>query len=332
MLEKKFNPFFEYGITNYEQYKNFPFLESISISQLKNKINSQIRSNFKFPERLLILGEPGAGKTTSLFYIHDLLEESKKCNVIIFSKFFTDAESFEAASGESLRKLTNSNIPVYILVDFPDTVTSSNMKKFLDFLWSVITSKCDNISLIFALNISHYNKSFSFSEILGKFNKFRIERMNCEETKELITKRLKMIEAEGFFDEKVCELIFKYSKGIPRNIICTSMNLFDQFLDEDKITEEKALGILKDSYSHQIINDRVEDNTERELYKRIIEIVQNDFGGKSNSQKELVTAIKDKLGIGRNRAVGFISKLNKFGVIAISKGGENNTKKIISLS
>lgn len=324
---KKFNPFFEYGIIDYEQYKKYPFLESKSISQLRNKLNNQINSNFMFQERLLILGDVGSGKTSALFFVHDLLKESKKCNVIILSNLFTDAESFEILSqGEKLRELSKS--PTYILVDFPDMITSNVTKKFLDYLWTIMASGYQNVSFIFALNKSHLTQSLNFSEVLGKFNKFRIERMNLEEAKELISLRLGMTNSPEFFDEQVYELIYKYSKGIPRNIICASMNLFDQYFDCENVNESMASEILKDSYANQIINDRIEDINERQRYKRIVEIIKDNYGGKSESQEVLVNAIKEDLCIGRNKTMSLISNLSKFGVLNLAKGGERNTKKI----
>lgn len=324
------NPFFEYGITTYEQYKNFPFLEHTGIKYLKNKINSSISCNFKFPERFLILGEAGSGKTTSLFYVNDLLKDCGNCNVIILSKLFSDYQSFEMISGENLRKLLK--FPTFILVDFPDTISGTKFSKFLDFLWTLISEETQNhISLVFALNISHYNKSYNYSEVLGKFDKFRLERLTLEETKDLITKRLSMINQVGLFEDGVYRTIYEYSKGIPRNIICASKTLLDQFPFEKIITNEMASTMFKSSYIEQIIHDRIESRFKRDEYIKVINIIKDKWKGKVEKQEDLVNFLQEEMKMGRNKVLEMVNNLTKFGIVSISKGGHLNTKKIISL-
>jgi len=324
------NPFTEYGITDYAQFKEFPFLESESIKQLKSTTNGRIRDNFRFPERMVLLGEPGIGKTSSLFYIHDLLTESKKCNVFIFSKFFTDSDEFEIETGEKLLEVTK--IPTYLLVDFPDTINSTNFKKFLDYLWKLMTHEnYKNINLVFALNISHFNKSFTLSEILGKFYKFRLDRMTEEESRELIRARLKMADCDNYFEDEVYEVIYKFSKGIPRNIICASRALVDRYINEDSVNYSQTKKILKEEYIDKIINDRESNPKKKLLYKSIIRIIVEDFNGTSPNQTELLNTLTDKLKIGKNKGINLLSDLYKFGLLEFSTGGVNNNQKITSV-
>jgi len=326
----RFNPFIEYGVTDYEQYKKFPFLETESIRRLRNKMNSQIRDNFMFPERLVILGEPGAGKTTSLFFIKDMLTECKKCNVLPFSTIFSSPEEFEMISGENFIKVTEK--PTYILIDFPDRISPKKFKEFLEYLWNIITHKNHgNISLIFALNISHFSKSFDYSEIFGKFDKFRIDRMNFEETSSLIKARLLMAGSSNYFDEDTYKMIFKYSKGIPRNIICASKNLVEEFFEKEIVTGREAEIILQEEYVTHIIHDRIEEPLKRKMYLEVINILKNQYKGEANSQEELIQILKTNLDIGRNKSMNIISDLSKFGIIELSKGGYRNTHKLISL-
>lgn len=325
-----FNPFTEYGITDYTQFKEFPFLESESIKQLKNTTQGRIRDNFRFPERMVILGEPGIGKTSSLFYIHDLLEESKKCNVFIFSKFFTDAEEFKIDTGSNLNDVTK--VPTYILIDFPDTINAMNFKKFLDYIWKLMTHEnYKNINLIFSLNISHYNRSFSLSEILGKFYKFRLDRMTEEESRELIKKRLLMANCDNYFEEDVYDVIYKFSKGIPRNIICASRALVDRYINQDSVNYSQAKKILKEEYIDKIINDREQNPKKKQLYKDIIRVIMEDFNGTSPNQSELTNTLTLKLKIGKNKSMTLLSDLYKFGLLEFSTGGVNNNQKIISV-
>jgi intein/homing endonuclease len=268
--------------------------------------------------------------STSLFYIHDLLVESKKCNVFIFSRFFTDGEEFRIETGESLAEVTK--IPTYILVDFPDTINAANFKKFLDYLWKLMTHEnYKNINLIFALNISHFNRSFNLSEILGKFYKFRLDRMTEEESKQLIKARLKMANCDNYFEDEVYEVIYKFSKGIPRNIICASRALVDRYINEDSINFSQAKTVLKEEYIDKIINDREQDPQKKMLYKAIIKIIIEDFKGCASNQSELTDVLTEKLQIGKNKGMNLLSDLYKFGLLEFSKGGTNNNQKIISV-
>lgn len=330
-----YNPFLEYSIVDYSQFKEFPFLESKSIAQIKNKFISLIRSNFKFPERLLLIGDPGIGKTSSLFYIRDLLKAGidggGKCNVFLFSKFFTDADEFKMSTGEELREVVKH--PTFILVDFPDTINPTNFKNFLNYLWSLLTHKdAKNINLIFALNVSHYSHSLTYSEILNKFDRFRLERMDEEETAQLIEARLNMVKMPKFFQPEVYNIIFQYTKGIPRNIICASKNLVEQFFHNENISGVQAKQVLKEEYVGHIINDRIEDLGKRELYKQVVDMIDTEFKGEVRTQEEIINRLKDKAGIGRNRAIRIISDLSKFGIVGLARGGRNNVNKIISLT
>ena len=70
-----FNPFGEYGVADYPQYKKFPFLQTRSNDIVIKTVESFIMDKFYFPERLLILGIRGIGKTSTLFKIRDILSE-----------------------------------------------------------------------------------------------------------------------------------------------------------------------------------------------------------------------------------------------------------------
>ena len=325
----KFNPFGVYAINQYSQYKDCPFLESHSTTMIKNTILGQIRDNFTNPERLLLLGEKGLGKTTTLFFVKDILEQHGYKNVFFLSKLILDNQCLHDLTGKYLSNFSNEK--VFLLIDFQDTLNTPNLKKFLEFIWDMMTSPYyKNINLIFSLNISHYNYALTISEVLGKFDNKRIERMTFEETKDLILSRLALAGDNNFFDEETIECIYEYSKGIPRNVICASRTLTDNFFSENKITIHHARGILREVYTDKIINDRVEDTSMRPIYKGILQILSKDFGGKADSQEILVKKVKEQLNIGRNKLFNLIEDLEKFGVINVRLGGERNNKKIIT--
>ena len=74
-----YNPFNDSGIVNYEQFKQYPFLIFGVSETIKNRIEEQIKqikNNYFFGERLILIGERGIGKTSALFFIHDLLKKN----------------------------------------------------------------------------------------------------------------------------------------------------------------------------------------------------------------------------------------------------------------
>jgi energy-coupling factor transporter ATP-binding protein EcfA2 len=331
MEEEKFNPFVVYGITDYNQYKQFPFLETEYIKTITNTINGSIRDNFKFPERLLLLGNPGVGKTTSLFYIRDLLRESGKCAVYVFDKFFIDDDGFYSQKGVHLSEIIKKG-KIYILVDFPDSISEKNFKGFLEFCWNLmIRENYQNINLIFALNKSHFNRSFTYSEILGKFDKRTFEELSREECRELIISRLRLANIHGIFEEPIYDLIYEYSKGIPRNILLASRVLVDEYFNQKSINYIQAKRVLKKEYTDKILEDRLENTRKRELFKNVLKILSTEFEGKSLNQSYLLKIFKDRFNIGKNRGMNLLNELYKFGLIEYIISGEKNREKIWGL-
>lgn len=325
----KFNPFSEYSITDFNQYKRVPFLEIKGVQIIKKNIEGRIRDNFRFPERLVLLGQRGIGKTSTLFFIKELLDKSESSN-FLFSRLLDSAEQFRLLTDKYLDDVSKE--PFFILIDFPDSVDTKNFKEFLQFIHSLLTHKnTKNINLIFALNISHYDNSLTFSETLGKFHKITLDNLSCEETEKLINARLKTAGDTGFFDDDTKQVLYEYSKGIPRNIICASKDLTDSYIEKKQVTRKMAEHLLKKDYIRNIIYDRVDDPGEREVYLKIISIIENRFSGKVNSQELLVDELKDKLNVGRNKTLSYVSELDKFGLITITKGGATRNKKVILL-
>ena len=345
------NPFNDSGIVSYEQFKQYPFLVFGVNEMLKNKLEGQakqIKNQYFFGERLILLGERGIGKTSSLFFIHDLLKQHS-IKSFIFSRLFEDSNfimehinmlikqeqgdaRFKLMRESSFYKFTQE--PVYFLVDFPDTVETKNFKKFLEYLWVLLTHKnYKKINLIFAMNKSHYDKSSSYSEILGKFSTIGLERLNYNDTRKLIESRLKVLKrkVEEIFEHDVIKRIFDHSKGIPRNTISACCLLVDNSNGE-MIKLKGAEIILKDRYFDKVIEDRVEDLELRDIYKLMIKILEDKFQGNVSSQEDYVKEVMKASKIGRNSVLARIADLIRFGIFNQYRGGYNRVNKIISLS
>ena len=330
-----YNPFNDAGVTNYDQYKLYPFLVFGTLEMIKNRIEQQIKqinSNHFFSERMIILGERGIGKTSSLFFVKDMLEE-ENVKVFLFSRLIEDDNHFSIITKENLHDISIK--PIYILVDFPDTLETKKFKKFLEFIWVLMTHKNYNrINMIFSMNKSHFEKSFSYSEIFGKFLSLRLERLETEECAELILSRLKKVNKglKDVFSQDVQEIIFNYSKGIPRNVISACSLLVDNSNGDEKISVSSTKKILKEKYIEQVINDRVSDLELKKIYKEMVNILEEDFQGTANAQEEYVKKVMETTNIGRNSVLSRIGDLSKFGIFKLYRGGYNRVNKIISFS
>lgn len=350
-MRLKYNPFQDAGITNYEQFKLYPFLIFGTLETINNKINekiNEVRGGYYFGERMILLGERGIGKTSSLFFIKDMLEESG-IQVYYFTRLFEDIETIQARIKESIERKEGKwadvllpekmrelfKKPTYILIDFPDSVDTGVFKRFLIYLWDLMTRKEYNmVNLIFSMNKSHYDKSFSYSEIFGKFLSIKLDKLSQSETEKLIESRLKLVDAKTkeVFDKEVLEVIFSYSKGIPRNVISACSLLVSNALNGDSIKKEKAEEILKERYFDQVLLNRVEDLELRLIYKQMISILKKNFQGCADSQEDYIRKVQEITGIGRNSIANNIKSLVDFGIFTRYKGGYNRLNKIVSLN
>lgn len=328
------NPFSDEGIANYEQFKIYPYIIVNAMETIQNKINldlKQIASGGYFGERILLIGSRGIGKTSALFFIKDMLDKSG-VNNYVFSHLVQDAEHFKVFTNEMLEEVTKD--PVYLLIDFPDSLEQENYKRFLLFLWHLMTHKNYNkINLIFALNHSHYDKSFDYSEVLGKFTRLRLEQFNLENTRRLIQSRLDLIgiKIEDFIGPNVIDLIYSHTDGIPRNTISACSLLFTKWQQGCPVQYDIANTLMKEKYFDQILNDRVEDRGIRETYRIMIEILKKDFLGMCQSKMDYIEKIKIQTGMGHSASVKGVNNLIKFGIITEKRGGDKRLCRILSL-
>jgi len=349
-MELKFNPFGDEGIVNLNQFENYPFIMFKTLDLIEGRINQQIKqikNKFHFGERLILIGDRGIGKSSTLFYLRSKLKK-EGINAEVFSRLFEDTTdivnlyNLSVSQGVKrteammkVRKDFNSltSTPLYILVDFPDAIETKNLKKFLENLWSLMTHRNYNkINLIFAMNHSHYNKAFSLSETFGKFTTIRLEKLDFDSSVELIASRLKLVEkkVEEVFLEDSLLVIYSYSKGIPRNLI-SACNLIFTSCNGSKITKELCEDILKEKYLSRIINDRVESAESRRIFTQMVEILEKKFKGISKSKEDYVREVVNKCNIGRNTTISRINDLVKFGIFREYRAGENRTNKVLSL-
>lgn len=329
-----FNPFGDCGIVSYEQYKQYPFLmfgvQKTIDDRITQQIN-QIKNSYFFGERLILISERGAGKTTTLFYLQEKLKKEGIKSYLV-TRLIQDFEHFNIMTHGNLVQESDKSA-IYILVDFPDTIEFYQYKQFLLCLWQIISHQNQSrINLIFAMNHRHYDKAFSYSEILGKFVTVRLERLSFEESANLIESRLHLIDKtiEDIFEPTSIDSIFKFTKGIPRNIISACGLLFNRYEDHP-LPATIVNELCKDQLFDQIIKDRVDDLQKRREFIQIIDIIKNDFKGEVTSKLELVKVVQERIGLGRTSIFSRLADLQNFGILYIRRGGYNNVNRIISL-
>src|SRR3989304_1705621 len=148
-----FNPFEDSGILSYEQFKKYPFIIVGNLKEVNEQINAriwQIKDKNFFGSRVILIGNKGIGKTSALFHIKDILENNNIKN-FVFSNLIEDFSHFTVFTKEKLELITQDN-PVFILIDFPDSLDTAQYKKFLQFLWNVMSHENQSkINLIFSM-------------------------------------------------------------------------------------------------------------------------------------------------------------------------------------
>ncbi len=345
--------FSDFSITRYEQYKLYDFLiTSNSLDTINTKITNQINdinNNYFFGERLLFLAEKGLGKTSTLFFIKKKLE-SHNIKVYYFTRLIEDITQIHSRIRESLTetlknqtlvekqlKIEISNLfktPTYILIDFPDSFETPNLKKFLIYLWELITDKNYNkINLIFALNDSHHKKAIGLSEIFGKFTSLSLFPFDRDETQELINSRLKLLEDDfkNPFTEEIYDIVFDYSKGVPRSIICACNLLFSSLPITKQFKTSEVEKLFREEFINKLIDDKIDDKEMNRISKLMIYILKNDFNGIVKSQQEYVEKVREVGLIGSYYIYKVLNKLDEIGIIKQHKSGLRRHQKTIAL-
>jgi len=339
MKEIPYSPFADYSVANFRQFQKNPMILFGKLEMIKDLIlqqTGQIKKGYFIGDRSIILGVRGLGKTTALFFVKELLE-ANDVQVVALSRLVESSQHFERLMGKSIKDYIGEGPgkkPLYLLVDFPDDVKPSQFRKFLSFMWDLISDEeiYDCINLIFAMNQSHYDKSFAYSEILGKFLTVRLEHYDFDKTEQLLSSRLKLIDwsIEELFDTPTIELIHSYSKGIPRNIL-SAANLLLGHSKDYPIKESFTRDILNQKFIDRLIKDRVSNEELRKKYMDIVNVMRDEFGGTVNSQELFLKSLSNAQISSRVTALKHISRLIDIGVIRSERGGYNQIQRTLTL-
>jgi hypothetical protein len=222
----------------------------------------------------------------------------------------------------------------FFLIDVPDSLSKKNLDDFVNTIEFLIG--VHNVSIIIAMNISHYEKSFSYSEVLGKFHPQFIKLFSVEDTEELVRRRLTnvSVKPDGItpFTEDSIKIIHSISGGIPRLILTKCDKLFTTAINEEAsiIDNNFAEKILKNSHVIDTLNQRINDPVIRQSLLNVFNVLKIDLGGKAESQKDYINKVKQK-GIYDNHVtiIKKIKQLERLRLITIMRDEQDMKSKII---
>jgi len=341
-LGLSFNPFKHKIVYDYTDYISYPFI--LTESQITLKF--LLETSFPTPVRnyYVILGERGSGKTSTLLFLQDLVK--KQNNPSFLTKYDASIKGMGSILGlrrkllperATLYSETNENVKktiedylrnkyYYWFIDVPDKTS----RKDLDLLTTglEILLGFRNINVIIAMNKSHYNKSFSYSEVMGKFTPVTLKPFNLEETKNLILKRLEMAGNTDIFEDDVITKVWEISRGNPRNILSACDILLSKLLQvgKRKIDMDLASKVLVEDYVVKILNERIENPNLRACLLKLLNIIK-EMGGEVIGEKELIR--HNSLGWCAMTIRKYLRILEKLGLISIQKSSHDNWTNVI---
>jgi len=321
--------------------KKYPFIQTESQKIIKGFLEQSFLLPFDWPVYYLIIGERGSGKTSTLLWLLDFLN-SKNDNRFVgkYEASVSGMDDIESLSYKLLpdrrvtyyeNKVAVDNLKSFLqqkryywFLDVPDTIGRDDMYKMLKGLQILLGFK--NISIFVAMNFSHYERSFRYSEILGKFTVVKLNPFTLEETKNLIYSRIQEASINKsnppkIFSDKTIEIIWKVSRGIPRNILSACDILLTKCLQYGlkEIDDNSVREILGEDLAKRIIEERINYEKERvELYK-IYLIIKDVFKGEAIGQENLVEKVKEEFGWSRLTVIKKIKKLESLGLIKVDK-------------
>jgi len=349
----KDNPFVRISCTDYLDLE--PFIERNTSVYLKQSVLQTCDSQWSL--HVVVRGERGSGKTSHLLYAGKLIRD-KRSSLLVDDYIRGVADVFKSPFHIFRHMLERLNIPhhsiniptgmmdfqkalrevigerkYFFLVDVPDSLSKKNLNNFVNSVEYLIG--IHKISIIIAMNISHFEKSFSYSEVLGKFHPAFIKLFTPEDTAELVERRLKTVSINNdtnLFTDDAIGVIHRISGGIPRLMLTKCDTLFkNASTDGVSIVDYSfAEKILEKTHLMDTLNQRVSDGIVRQSLLDVFNVLKNDLGGEVGSQKDYIEKVKEK-GLYNNHItiIKKIKELEKLRLITIERDRKDMKSKII---
>jgi general secretion pathway protein A len=220
---------------------------------------------------VVITGEIGAGKTTVCRTLLTQLDINTKVGIVtnthltkreLLATILDEFEvEYKAGSKQKLLSLLNqylikqlaSDMNVVLIIDEAQNLTPSVLEE-VRMLSNLETEKEKLIQIILMgqpqLRGKLENpKLEQFKQRIAVY--YHLESLSKDETQEYISHRLKLASSNGtleIFDKTAIDLIYAYSRGIPRliNLLCDSALLSGYAMDTKEITEKIIADVIEE--------------------------------------------------------------------------------------
>lgn len=286
------------SVTSIEDFyiQSVPTIEVLTHVVLKSKIKIVLNSPHPIALHEIIGGERGAGKSTTLLFLKQYVDELKKeSNGEVYSyytsswnelsNFYTflnilrnligylpTGEKDPEKDKESLQEYVNKilqNKKIFLFIDVPDTTAPRRTEFLSKFAETVeILYGINKISVLMAFNPSFFEKFNEVTDIVGKFGipsnspSNWVSAFTIEQTENFILNRLNKTKKTPEnslkpFADKTIPIIYQYSRGIPRNILTCCSTLLHY-------SEATNLSVINNGVAEQILKEEYAKNVTKE--------------------------------------------------------------------
>jgi len=330
----KGDPFLNNRITSYRDFKTYPFITTEAHRDILQYLSTDLGAGSS--NAYAIIGQIGAGKTTTLLWLHENLSMMNKVESIFMDAVFQSRrECFSYITRElgkrgapptvhgvedKISYLLSQGRRLYFTIDVPDWVSRDRLRVLAELI--EILLKLD-VSMILSFSISQRNKFQGVTTVLGKFFRINLKPFNLEETKELVFRRLEMFREKSRddfypFTEEAIEMVYRAARGNPRNTITACRTLLSKAYREKK--ELIDTGFVADKlgvdYFYRIVEEREEDPGDRAAYKTLIQVILEVFDGRVPSQQEIIKYMKENLNWGAYYTRRRLKRLVQWGILS----------------
>lgn len=339
-LNWDFNPFTFLRMINEVDLEKFPML----LTDTHKMLRQSLEWSFLKPgsASYLIVGEKGAGKTTTITWLKHLADKQETKQPTIHSVFINRIKGIDTPTiiktlgyqsmEELADKSSRGDFP-YMFIDIPDESSHYDYRHFVEFLEDFMR-RAPHVAMFIAVNTETKEMiENKFSLILGKFNPINLSPFTDDQCRNLIESRLSSasIKKKVFSDEAI-HLINKASHGIPRNILIAADMLINRYNSENEqvIDSEFCTNNLGIDYTRAVINDRISDPYIREQVRYIYDTIISEFDGVVSNQKALESVLSGSMA--RMTLIKHLKIMHNLGLITIKRGGYNRLEKRIEVT
>jgi hypothetical protein len=329
------NPFIEYGLANFEQFRKLPFVELPLHTHLKNRIRG-VMGNWENKilgsgDWIYLVGGRGEGKTTTLFCLADFVRNELNYGAEVISALPEDELEYATYTGATP---PNLNKPFYLFIDFPEKVEHQKLLRFLSFVESCMRSGkyYEKTKFVLAMNQDHLVKCKTLNgNLIGKFVDYLLIPLTEAQAYVLIEARLELVNMSltQFADTETLSKIFRMSRGVPRNLMSYCSKIYS-----DGIFPAKLINTSPETFIplfERIIQEHEPKANERQHLQKVLEIMRFLPEYKCDSKMMLADLIGERLNRGRTTCLKWINKLIYMGILYEENGGRNNSQKYIML-